>query len=65
MTHPTRANTGKLTVTDAMRRINDAEMTKMCLAVNQMFGTGYANKLLDLFGAARMQVRDEDKGASQ
>jgi len=63
MTHPIRINPGKLTVTDAMRRITDAEMTKMCLAVNQLFGTAYANKLLDLFGAARQQMRAEDEAA--
>ena len=60
MTHPTRVNTGKMTVADAMRRITDAEMTKMCLAVNVALGTPAANKLLDLFGAARAAVRAED-----
>lgn len=57
--HPTRFDKGTLTVADAMRRISDDEMTKMCLCVNTMFGTGQANKLLDLFGAARKVIRDE------
>lgn len=60
MTHPTRVNTGALTVADAMRRISDRDMTEMCLAVNTVLGTAKANKLLDLFGAARKAIRDED-----
>lgn len=60
MTHPTRVNTGQLSVTDAMRRISDRDMTEMCLAVNRAFGSGKATLLLDLFGAARKAIRDED-----
>lgn len=59
MTHPTRIDTGTLSVADAMRRITDDEMIKMCLCVNQMFGSSQANKLLDLFGASRRQIRME------
>jgi len=35
MTHPTRAKT-PMTPAEAMARISDAEMTRMCLCVNQM-----------------------------
>lgn len=59
MTHPTRHNTGRLSTAEAMRRISDDEMTKMCLAVNTVLGTAAANRLLDLFGAARRDVRQE------
>ena len=55
MTHPTRAKT-PMTPAEAMARISDTEMTRMCLCVNQMFGTEQANKLLDLFAAARRPV---------
>lgn len=58
MTHPTRAKTG-LSVADAMNRITDQEMTEMCLAVNMVKGQAAANRLLDLFGAARKQAREE------
>jgi hypothetical protein len=63
MTHPTRVNVGALTVADAMRRITDREMTLMCLTVSQQLGTGSANCLLDLFGAARREVRIADASA--
>lgn len=33
-------------------------MTEMCLAVNMQMGTAAANKLLDLFGAARREMKD-------
>ncbi len=36
------------------------DMTEMCLAVNQAFGASKAGRLLDLFGAARKAIRDED-----
>lgn len=60
MTHPTKQPKSKLTVADAMRRISDKEMTEMCLAVNMAFGTSYASKLLDLFGAARNEMKGGD-----
>lgn len=63
MTHPTRNDVGKLTVADAMRRISDDEMTKMCLTVNMSLGTASANRLLDLFGSARRDVRIADGAA--
>jgi len=56
MTHPTRLPDTTLSVAEAMRRIGDRDMTEMCLAVNSMFGTAKANKLLALFGAARREV---------
>lgn len=43
-----------------MRRITDREMTEMCLAVNLQRGTAAANRLLDLFGAARREIERED-----
>jgi len=48
-----------LSVAEAMRRIGDRDMTEMCLAVNSMFGTAKANKLLALFGAARREAAKE------
>ena len=56
----TRATVGSLTVAEAMRRITDNQMTMMCLAANQQLGTEAANRLLDLFGAARREVRIAD-----
>lgn len=53
MTHPLRAPHSQITVADAMRAISDREMTEMCLAVNMQMGTPAANRLLELFGAAR------------
>jgi hypothetical protein len=61
MTHPARANVGNLSVAAAMKRISDREMTEMCLAVNMMRGSGAANKLLDLFGAARKHAAEQNK----
>lgn len=58
MTHPTRQPASTLSVADAMRRITDRQMTEMCLAVNMQMGTAAANKLLDLFGAARRAMKD-------
>ncbi len=60
MTHPTRVNVGALTVADAMRSLTDREMTLMCQIVNQQLGTASANRLLDLFGSARREVRIAD-----
>ena len=57
MTHPTRHPDIHLTAAEAMRLISDREMTEMCLAVNSMFGTDRANKLLTLFGAARRELQ--------
>lgn len=53
MTHPTRQSPSRLSVADAMSRISDRDMTEMCLSVNMQMGSVAANKLLDLFGAAR------------
>jgi hypothetical protein len=58
MTHPTRAPRSKTNVADAMRAISDSEMVEMCLAVNMQMGTPAANKLLDLFDAARRAKRE-------
>ena len=63
MTHPTRQPKSTLTVADAMSRISDREMTEMCLAVNMQGGTARANKLLDLFGAARREIARQKGGA--
>ena len=57
MTHPTRQLDTHMTAAEAMRLISDREMTEMCLAVNSMFGTDRANKLLNLFGAARRELQ--------
>lgn len=55
MTHPTRfQHPPPLAV--AVARIDDAEMTKMCLAVNQIFGSGMAGRLMDLIVAARREA---------
>ena len=56
MTHPTRM-VGQLPLKDAIDRISDDDMTKMCLAVNQVFGSAMANRLLDLIGSARCEVK--------
>lgn len=53
MTHPTRNPPSKITVAEAMRAITDRDMTEMCLAVNMQMGSAAANRLLELFGAAR------------
>ena len=39
-----------------MSDIDDGEMTRMCLAVNQEFGSGMAGRLMDLIVAARKEV---------
>lgn len=55
MTHPTRfAHPPALKV--AVERISDDEMTRMCLAVNQVFGQGMAGRLMDLIVAARKET---------
>lgn len=60
MTHPTRAHlAGTLSVSEAMRRISDKEMTMMCLTINQAMGSSSANRLLDLFGSARREITRE------
>jgi hypothetical protein len=57
MTHPTRfEHPVPLSVT--VERISDDEMTKMCLAVNQLFGSAMASKLMDLIVAARKEVKE-------
>lgn len=62
MTHPTKQPPSTLSVADAMRRISDREMTEMCLAVNLTKGSAAANRLPDLFGAARREVKKADGG---
>ncbi len=57
MTHPTRfEHPPSLKV--AVERISDGEMTRMCLAVNQLFGSGLAGRLMDLIVAARKEVKE-------
>lgn len=57
MTHPTRfEHPPALKV--AVERISDDEMTRMCLAVNQAFGSGMAGRLMDLIVAARKAVHE-------
>lgn len=57
MTHPTRfEHPPSLKV--AVERISDDEMTRMCLAVNQTFGSGLAGRLMDLIVAARKEVKE-------
>ena len=53
-----------MTVADAMSRISEREMTEMCLAVNMQGGSARANKLLDLFGAARREI-ERQKGTPE
>lgn len=55
MTHPTRF-THPPSLKDAVARIDDGEMTRMCLAVNQVFGQGMAGRLMDLIVAARKET---------
>jgi hypothetical protein len=59
VTHPTRDPAICITVANAMSQISDREMTEMCLAVNSMFGSGRAGRLLDLFSAARREIAKE------
>lgn len=56
MTHPTRM-VGQLPLKDAIDRISDDDMTKMCLAVNQVFGSAMANRLLDLIGSGAVRSK--------
>ena len=56
MTHPTRF-THPPSLKEAVARITDADMTHMCLAVNQLFGSAMASKLMDLIVAARKEVK--------
>lgn len=59
MTHPTRfEHPPPLSV--AVLRINDHDMTSMCLAVNQVFGQAMASRLMDLIVAARREVAKAD-----
>ena len=60
-THPTREKT-TLPLSEAVKRISDKDMTEMCLTVNMTFGSAMANKLLDLIGAARREVRERGEG---
>ena len=56
MTHPTRfEHPPSLKV--AVARITDVDMTHMCLAVNQLFGSAMASRLMDLIVAARKEVK--------
>lgn len=57
MTHPTRFE-HPVPLSVAVERISDDEMTKMCLSVNQSFGTGMAGRLMDLICAARKAVKE-------
>lgn len=61
MTHPTRTPDSKITPAEAMSRISDLQMTQMCLAVNLTLGSDAANRLLDLFGAARRQMTADNQ----
>lgn len=56
MTHPTRMDHPP-SLKDAADRISDKDMTHMCLAVNQLFGSAMASKLMDLIVAARKEVK--------
>lgn len=55
MTHPTRFEHSP-SLKDAVSRISDTEMTHMCLAVNQLFGSAMASRLMDLIVAARKET---------
>ena len=57
MTHPTRLEHPP-SLKDAVSRISDTEMTHMCLAVNQLFGSAMASRLMDLIVAARKEVKE-------
>ncbi len=55
MTHPTRfEHPPSLKI--AVERISDEDMTRMCLAVNQVFGNAMAGRLMDLIVAARKET---------
>ena len=62
MTHPTRFQHPP-SLKDAVARIDDGEMTRMCLAVNQVFGQGMAGRLMDLIVAARRDACSRDRAA--
>ena len=55
MTHPTRMDHPP-SLKDAADRISDEDMTRMCLAVNQVFGNAMAGRLMDLIVAARKET---------
>ena len=57
MTHPTRFEHPP-SLKDAVARISDKDMTHMCLAVNQTFGSAMAGRLMDLIVAARKEVKE-------
>ena len=57
MTHPTRF-THPPSLKEAVARISDKDMTHMCLAVNQTFGSAMAGRLMDLIVAARKEVKE-------
>ena len=56
MTHPTRFQHPP-SLNDAVARISDKDMTHTCLAVNQLFGSAMASRLMDLIVAARKEVK--------
>lgn len=56
MTHPTK-ETVIPALAEAIGAIDDNEMTRMCLTVNQMFGNDQAKKLMNLILAARQHVK--------
>ncbi len=55
MTHPTRFEHPP-SLKAAVERISDEDMTRMCLAVNQVFGNAMAGRLMDLIVAARKET---------
>lgn len=57
MTHPTRF-THPPSLKEAVARIDDGEMTRMCLAVNRTYGPAMAGRLMDLIVAARNEVKE-------
>ena len=57
MTHPTRFQHPP-SLKDAVARIDDGEMTRMCLAVNRTYGPAMAGRLMDLIVAARNEVKE-------
>ena len=61
MTHPTRVPHSQITVAAAMRAISDREMTEMCRAVNMQMGSAAANRLMELFAAARRARKDANQ----
>lgn len=59
MTHPTRFQHPP-SLKDAVERISDEDMIRMCLAVNQAFGPGMAGRLMDLIVAAQKEAAKPD-----